>query len=354
MVFAGNSVSGGISAFRLNSDGSLTPAPDGPGGSFAGPTGSFTASALAKSGSLLIAGKENQVGLYAIDAQTGNLVLLGTASIASPPTAKVPSGITSATASGNFVYVGTANGIYAFSIANRTLAPMDASSLQQNQFDQKPSQQNPFDKNATADGLQRTAYTHLLQQGAMVVGAHGANTVVQTLQVGGSGVLTPKGNSQSSGSFAGMAIAPSGRWVYGSIDGKIISVPINSSAGTFGALVKSGAGNAAQGNFAGRIAVSPSGGFLYQADQHLPVINVYSIDQQTGHMAFASQISSQGLGTGIAVDPSGRFVVVTSGDGSGEHISVFKVNAANGALTAIPGSHDVGAKSPTDIVIADF
>jgi 6-phosphogluconolactonase (cycloisomerase 2 family) len=151
-----------------------------------------------------------------------------------------------------------------------------------------------------------------------------------------------------------MAIAPSGRWVYGSIDGKIISVPFNSSAGTVGALVESGAGNAAQGNFAGRIAVSPSGGFLYQADEHQPVINVYSIDQQTGHVAFASQISSQGLGTGIAVDPSGRFVVITSGDNADEHISVFKVNAANGELTAIPGSHDVGAKSPTDIVIADF
>jgi 6-phosphogluconolactonase (cycloisomerase 2 family) len=340
MVFAGNSVSGGISAFKLNSDGTLTPAPGGTGGSFVGPTGSFAASALAKSGSLLIAGKEDQVGLYSIDAQTGNLALLGTAPIpADPPAAKVASGIMSATASGNFVYVGTANGIYAFSVANRTLAPMEESPLQ---------------KNARADGLQLTAYTHLLQQGATVIAAHGANTAVQTLQIGGSGLLTPQGNSQSSGSFAGMAIAPSGRWVYGSIDWKIISMPFNSSAGTFGALVESGAGNVAQGNFAGRIAVSPSGEFLYQADQHQPVINVYSIDQQTGHMAFASQISSQGLGTGIAVDTSGRFVVITSGDNADEHISVFSVNAATGMLTAIPGSHDVGATSPTDIVIADF
>jgi 6-phosphogluconolactonase len=331
MIFIGDSISGGISSFKLNADGTLAPTPGNP---FVGPTGIFTASAIAKSGNFLVAGKESVVNTYAIDTLTGSLALKSTASLPPDP---LSSGILSAAANNNLAYIGTANGIYGFSTANGALTPVSGS---------------PFQKSSTADEFQLSAYTFLLQKGANLIGAHGANSAVQALQIAGNGSLTAKGNSQSSGSFAGMAIAPSGLWVYGSFAGSIVAVPFNPGTGIFGALVVSP--TPTTGTFKGRIAVSPSGKFLYQADDQGPEVNVYAIDQQSGKITFLSQGTGEGAGTGVAIDPTGKFVVAIGGDDAGEHAFVFTVNLSTGALTRIPGRTDVGPKSPTDIIISNF
>ena len=246
VVFVGSSLSGGVSAFKLNSDGTLTPVPGD------GITGNFSASAIAQSGSSLVAaqqGAEVTVNLYSISAQTGALALQTTVQIPAQPLDNF--GTLSAAMNDEFAYIGTANGIYAFSIANGNLTPVPGS---------------PF----------------------------------RTLEA-------------------------------------------------------NPAANLLQGNSQARMAFSPSGKFLYQNFHQQGVINVYSIHPQTGKLALSSQTAAHGLGTGIAMDPSGRFLIGVFSDDTGEHLAVYSVNSATGALTRVPGSYPVGSTTrPTDILITSF
>jgi hypothetical protein len=326
VVFVGSSLSGGVTGFKLNSDGTLTQIPGD------GTTGNFSPSAIAESGSSLIAVQQQgtgvQANLYAMNGQTGALALKGTTQIPAQPLDAL--GTLSAAMNDEFAYIGTVDGIYAFSISNGNLMPVPGS---------------PFQTGSPADEFQLSAYSFLAINGNFLMAAHGANSAVQSLQIGSNGALTPKGNSQSSGSFMGMAIGPSGDKIFASFSG----------TGSFGTLVESRAANPSQGNFEGRIAVNPSGRFLYQAYDKQPIINIYSVDQQSVKLTLSRQASAEDAGTGIAIDPTGRFLVGIFGDDIGEHLLVYSVNAATGALTRIPGSYPVGSTTrPTDILIANF
>jgi lactonase family protein with 7-bladed beta-propeller len=336
-VFVGSSLPGGLTVFKLHPDGTLATVQGD------GTTGNPLPSALAHSGASLVMAQQlsnsssAQVQLFAVNRQTSGLSLTGTASI--PATAlDAPNGAGTLTAVMNdeFVYIGTANGIYGFSLANGTLAPVPGS---------------PFQK-TSADPV-HSAYSHLRLKDTFLLAAHG--TTLQAFQIGADGELIPRGDAQINGSLAGMEIDPGDRWVYGSFAGKLIALPFNSASGTFGTPVLSPVTSQSQGASEGRIAVSPSGKFLYQTYDDQPAINVYAIDQQTGKITFSSQVSAEDLGKGIALDPDGKFLIATSGDDTGQHTLVYSVNETTGALTRLPGTQSIGSTTkPTDILTAIF
>lgn len=336
-VFVGSSLPGGLTVFKLHPDGALA-AVQGDG-----TTGNPLPSALAHSGGSLVMAQQlsnsssAQIQLFAVNRQTSGLTLTGTASI--PATAlDAPNGAGTLTAVMNdeFAYIGTANGIYGFSLANGTLAPVPGS---------------PFQK--TSSDPAHLAYSHLRLKDTFLLAAHG--TTLQAFQIGADGELIPRGNAQINGSLAGMEVDPADRWVYGSFAGKLIALPFNSASGTFGTPVLSPVTNQSQGASKGRIAVSPSGKFLYQTYDDQPAINVYAIDQQTGKITLSSQVSAEDLGKGIALDPDGKFLIATSGDDTGQHTLVYSVNEATGALTRLPGTQSIGSTTkPTDILTAIF
>jgi Lactonase, 7-bladed beta-propeller len=339
MVFVGSSLSGGLTVFRLHPDGTLA-AVQGDG-----TTGNPLPSALAHSGGSLVMAQQlsnsssAQVQLFTVNRQTGGLSLTGTASIpATVPDALNGPETLMAAMSDEFAYIGTANGIYGFSLANGNLVPVPGS---------------PFQKTNAANPARLSAYSHLRLKDTFLIAAHG--TTLQAFQIGADGELIPRGEAQTNGSLAGMEIDPADRWVYGSFAGKLVALPFNSASGTFGTPVLSPVTNQSPGASKGRIAASPSGKFLYQTYDDQPAINVYAVDQQTGKITFSSQVTAEDFGKGIALDPNGKFLIATSGDDTGQHTLVYSVNETTGGLTRLPGTQSIGSTTkPIDILTAIF
>jgi 6-phosphogluconolactonase len=88
-----------------------------------------------------------------------------------------------------------------------------------------------------------------------------------------------------------------------------------------------------------RLAVAPSGRFLYATSPSNNIISVYRIDRTTGKLRLTQTVtepSSAFFPGTIAVDPLGRFVYfanIYSGNVTG-----YSLNPTTGELTAIPGS----------------
>ena len=101
--------------------------------------------------------------------------------------------------------------------------------------------------------------------------------------------------------------------------------------------------------------VDPTGKFLL-AIGSTGVVHVFSINPAT---AAISQIgTSESVGSGanlIAMDPSGRFVMVTQASNQGtppppDQITVFTFDPATGAMKKLPKSYPVG-KLPARITV---
>jgi 6-phosphogluconolactonase (cycloisomerase 2 family) len=105
----------------------------------------------------------------------------------------------------------------------------------------------------------------------------------------------------------------------------------------------------------GSVTVDPSGKFVYTANTADSTISAFSLNSTTGVLSpiTGSPFPSGGVGTingptGIAAEPSGRFVYVCN---SSNDISGFQINSQTGGLTAITSSPFAsGANGPHAIV----
>ena len=198
----GNNPSGGVTVFKLGADGSLTEVPG------AGITGNFHASVLAQSGQLLLvaqgadADMPGEINLYSIHPQTGALSLKVTAN-AMLPTLGASGGL-SAAMNDEFAYIGTANGIYAFSLANGNLTPVKGS---------------PFQTGSAA-------LNSLKIDGAFLLAAYGTSSPVQAFQIAGNGALMPVGNNQSSGAFAALVAKISAQQTLSNFSGNLVATGV--------------------------------------------------------------------------------------------------------------------------------
>jgi 6-phosphogluconolactonase (cycloisomerase 2 family) len=86
------------------------------------------------------------------------------------------------------------------------------------------------------------------------------------------------------------------------------------------------------------LAIEPSGRFLYVTNDNSQAISAFSIDNSTGVL---TPLSGTPVATGLYpggpyLHPTGKFLYVTNGgDGT---ISGYTINSTSGALTLISGS----------------
>lgn len=114
---------------------------------------------------------------------------------------------------------------------------------------------------------------------------------------------------------------------------------------------------------ANRLVVSSNGGFLFSVNATAGMLDVFGISAGGGQLAeFAGSPYAVGPSpSSVAVSPSGNFVYVANENGAYQpgnvpsqydgSVSGFAINAATGALTQVPGSPFSDGINPASIVV---
>jgi len=300
--------------YRLNPDGTLTLATGSP----------FPVSGmLASSGSFLAVASGNSVTSYRVDPTTGVPTAAGNAQVnASAAVAADAHDIYVAGKSAdnaNFV-------IYGFSIGGiGLLTPLPGS---------------PFQL-AGACQLCSTPVSMAVNNSFVVVGTSGFQgaggiLVLPRAAAGTLGAPQPGGVNE----VGTVAVQPNGNSAFaidgslGSIDSWALDAAGHTTAGP-------GVPPSATLDFTDQV-VDPTGKFLLALDT-TGVVHIFTI----GANAALSQIgTSESVGSGadrIAIDPSGRFVIV--GQESPDQLTVFTFDPASAAMKKLPGTFPVGKLS---------
>lgn len=87
-------------------------------------------------------------------------------------------------------------------------------------------------------------------------------------------------------------------------------------------------------------AIDAGGKFLYIANSGGKSVTGYSIDATTGAVISiaSARVTTNFAPNGLAIDPSGAFLYVSTAFGNSGDLEGFSINAASGALTPLPGS----------------
>jgi len=150
-----------------------------------------------------------------------------------------------------------------------------------------------------------------------------------------------------------IAVHPSGNFVYvpnmGTSNLSVYSV--NSADGwlTPGTPVALGAGPHG-------IAIDPNGTYLYVCSQNADQLQVFSIDPGTGALSVVQSISTGVQPSSCVVDPLGRFLFVTlhgnPTTGQGSALQAYLIDAPTGSVTAPSPAATLNGSQPTDVVVA--
>jgi len=76
--------------------------------------------------------------------------------------------------------------------------------------------------------------------------------------------------------------------------------------------------------------MTPNGTFLYISERTGSTISLLSVDGSTGKLAYVSSTPTERQPRGFAIDPKGRYMVVT-GEKS-DTVSVYAIDQASGTL----------------------
>lgn len=155
-------------------------------------------------------------------------------------------------------------------------------------------------------------------------------------------IASPCAPPPSPGSCAPFSVAvdPSGKFAYVANEGGFAptSVSMYTISGTNGALTFIGTIAVGGGGRAISVTVHPTGKFAYVATQCAPAgsagnVSMYAINAANGALTSIGTIVAGLSPTSIAIDASGEFAYVTN-SGS-DDISMYTINASSGALTSI-------------------
>jgi DNA-binding beta-propeller fold protein YncE len=219
----------------------------------------------------------------------------------------------------------------------------------------------PASNCATADDPEAEAVS---PSGRFLYVATGTPGGVSIFAIGAGGAVSPiacspPSNCATGGNTFGLAITPSGRFLY-----VTNSSPMNSVSafaigadGTLAPIPCSPATNCNTGDDPAGVAVDPTGRFLYVANDGAASVSIFAI-QANGSLVPVScdPATSCHAGTGpngVKVSPSGRFLYVTNNSSSGS-VSVFAIGA-DGSLTPVPCSPAANCQtgdSPNDLAIS--
>jgi len=185
-----------------------------------------------------------------------------------------------------------------------------------------------------------------------------ANTTISSYTVTQStGALTSVGNALATGSLpAAIAVTPTGSalFVANSGSGNISTYTINSD-GSLAAV----SGATSTGSTPVALAVDSGGKFLFVANQGSSDISVFSINGTTLTPVAGSPFTTIPVGlsypngtlpAAVAVSPSGNFLYVANQ--LANFVSAFAINSTSGALTPLPVPfYDDGQTSPTGLAV---
>jgi len=163
-----------------------------------------------------------------------------------------------------------------------------------------------------------------------------------------TGVLSALGEVPTSSGSAGLAVHPTGKFLYAAVDADGIDVfTINTTSGGL-TLVRN-----VPPLLNGRpqaLAVDSSGRFLYAADG-VSGVEFYTINQTTGDLT-VGRSNPFAAGTGpvaITTDSAGKFIYVANQDSN--NISGYAI-LSDGSLAALSGSpYAIGGSDPSPIAI---
>jgi 6-phosphogluconolactonase (cycloisomerase 2 family) len=141
-----------------------------------------------------------------------------------------------------------------------------------------------------------------------------------------------------SGSPTAFAINKSGSVAYIPFSGgatvNVASFNINPSTGALSVI----AGSEVEGGSG--IAIDPNERFAYTLDTTAKTVSTHPLNATTGVLGarIGTPISAGSFPNDIDIEPSGRFVLVTSGSVAAPGLLIYSVDPLTGALTAVPGS----------------
>jgi 6-phosphogluconolactonase len=174
-----------------------------------------------------------------------------------------------------------------------------------------------------------------------------ANQISQNVSVfaidASSGALTQvPGSPFPAGIYPdAVAIAPNGKFVYvanqtwPSYQGYISTYAINPVTGVLTAVEDSPFFDT-EGEPYG-LAINPTGQFLYTPAVFTDVISGYTMNPTSGNLtSMSGSFAAPGRPEGIAIDPTGRFAY--SATSVSNNVSAYTINPTSGALTQVEGS----------------
>ncbi len=342
-AFISNSGSGTVSAFMVNTNGTLSPVNGSP--FVAGPGAEFMA--FDPVHKLLFVNNQaaNTMSAFSVNTVTGMLTAVPGSPFA---TGARPTAV-AVDSAGKFVFVANqaGNSIAVFSIGlNGVLTPVVGSPFPAN---------SPYGLSVNPSGTALYATNFPDSQ------ISDLNTV-SAFSIGGNGTLSAIAGSPfvdantTSGFAAAISILadPSGKFVFVGDHMAESVVPFTVNAATAALTSTSplptpaASCNTSCHNNPLRLAVDPTDKFLFSTNVQAGTVSVFNING--GNITPMAGASTGAHPFGVAADPTGHFLyVVNKADNS---ISGFALNSTTGSLTPMMGFPvSEGANAPTDIVI---
>ena len=266
-----------------------------------------------------------KVAAYAIQPVTGQL----TAIAGSPFSAPAQPGPVVLSPSGNFAYIASAASPRGFS--GYSVDPVSGALT------------------AVGSGVPGYSMAFAPNGGLAWVGSFGTNVVTPYTVNTQTGAFTAAAGSPvtTTSALSGVAVGPSGQFVYLLTSGSVVVEQANLSTGAL-----TGVSNAAGPASPAGIAFSPNGHFAFVGNNGAGgAIYVYTVDPATGAL---TAISGSPFGTGpvggIATDPAGHYVYATGV--SANDILAYSIDPSTGALTATTAQPYGAGTAPAAIVMA--
>ena len=98
------------------------------------------------------------------------------------------------------------------------------------------------------------------------------------------------------------------------------------------------------------IHITPNGKWLYVSERATNTITAFSVDDNTGYLAYIESYDTEKIPRGFNIDPNGNFVIV-AGQKS-DHVSVHAINPETGELRLLD-RYESG-KEPNWVEIVEF
>jgi uncharacterized protein (TIGR03437 family) len=273
----------------------------------------------------VVNGGSNSMSVYTINPGSGTLTTVP----GSPFPAGMLPGEAAVDPSGKFVYVTSPDGVSAITVnpSNGALTAVQDFTVQS----------GFIPTGVTVDPTGKFVYVTGVFRSNVSAGLTGWGIWAYAIN-GGSGALTavPGSPFPVGGNTSGLAVDPAGKFLYAATSNGLAAYTINPGSGALTAVP--GLPPFATG-YPVLAAVHPSGKFLYEANAGTTVnpLLAYSINASSGALTLVPGASPP-VGTillALVVDPTGKFVYAATAD---DTIWGFAINPASGALIVVPGS----------------